>query len=260
MKAYIFDVETSAKKNGEIIEAALAELAPGADLLGADPTLIDRDVRIEKLTVERFKPNSLTTGSIAVHHILPHELEACAPSWTFALPADATYLVGHSIDFDWEAAGSPSTVKRICTHAMAQHVWPDAGGYSQSALIYMLLGATDATRAMLRGAHAAAEDVQLNAIILRAILEARPSIRTWPELWTFSEDCRIPRTCPMKRYEGVPLDELDDGFIDWCLRQDWLDPYFRVGLNRVLERRYPPREDLFATETDAADDLDEIPF
>jgi hypothetical protein len=32
---------------------------------------------------------------------------------------------------------------------------------------------------------------------------------------------------------------LDDGFIDWCLRQDFIDPYYRKGLACVIDKRYP---------------------
>jgi len=238
--ALIFDVETTDRRNGEIIEAAWLRIAGMFDEV-EDPSdaIPERPFQIEDRSVDRYKPSTPSTfGAIAVHHILPEELEGWPPSASFRLPANVHYLIGHSIDFDWEAAGCPA-VKRICTNAMAHHVWPDATGYSQVALIYMLLGPTPATRDMVRQAHGALADVHLCLTLLQAILALRPEITAWAQLWAFSEECRIPRTCPMKKYEGVLLDDLDDGFIGWCLRQDWLDPYFRIGLNRVLEKRYP---------------------
>ena len=239
MSVYIFDTEATDRKNGEIIEAAWLAIQPAQDLLGTTPDTIPWPMYFKPWS-QRYKPATPSTyGAMAVHHILPHELEDCPPSSSFALPADTAYLIGHSIDFDWEAAGSPSNVKRICTHAMAQHVWPEATGYSQSALIYMLLGPTDRTREFLKDAHSALADVMLNAKLLAKILDAKPDIRTWSALWAFSEECRIPRTCPMKKYEGVPLEHLDDGFVRWCLNQDWLDKYFRIGLERVMKARYP---------------------
>jgi hypothetical protein len=39
--------------------------------------------------------------------------------------------------------------------------------------------------------------------------------------------------------KGMPLDEAyeaDPGFIGWCLRQDWIDDYFRKGLEQAIER------------------------
>ena len=240
MTAYLLDVETTSKKQPmEIIEAAWLRIMPASDMLGETPDVIPAFLSFSSWH-QRYKPSiEITCGSIAVHHILPHELEDCPPSSSFKLPEDCTYLIGHSIDFDWEAISSPPGVKRICTHAMAQHVWPEATGYSQAALTYMLMGTHDHVREMLKSAHSALADVMLNYRLLQHILiQAPPEIATWAQLWEFSEECRIPRVCPMKRYEGVPLEHLEQGFVDWCLAQHWLDPYFRKGLERVNKERY----------------------
>lgn len=242
MTAVIFDTEMTDKKDGEIIEAAWIYLGADNDLAGT-PNIIPSPWFGFTPYVERFRPSKpISFGAMAVHNILPSELESCRPSSQFELP-ECQYLIGHSIDFDWAAAGSPAHVKRICTHAMSQWIWPDATGYSQSALIYMLEGATPETRAMLNGAHGAVCDVQNNLLLLNHILAQKPEIVTWSQLWEFSEECRIPRTCPMKRYEGVLLQNLDDGFINWCLNQYWLDPYFRKGLERVLSGRYAHQDE-----------------
>lgn len=265
MKVVIFDTETTGKdEKREIIEVALVEIAPGNDLMGASPDLIDRELPIASFFVSRFRPvtQPVTFGAMAVHHILPDELVGCPPSTSFEIPRDTAYLIGHSIDFDWEAAGAPPSIKRICTHAIAQHVWPNASGHSQSALLYMLEGATPATRDKLRNAHSAAADVELNRTLLKHILTERVEISRWSELWQFSEDCRIPLTCPMKRYEGVLLADLDPGFVQWCLDQHWLDPYFRKGLERVVEAWHAPRPEIYTnvvTET-VDDDGNDIPF
>lgn len=257
MSAYCFDTETTDRKEGrEIIEAALGRFPAGGDLIPSEE-LIPNALKFDETSCERYLPiKPITFGAMAVHHILPHELAGCPPSASFKLPEDCAYLIGHSIDFDWEACGSPTNVKRICTHAMAQHVWPDATGHSQSALIYMLSGATEEVRRMLRDAHSAEVDIRLNRLLLAHILLAKPEIKTWWELWSFSEECRIPLTCPMKRYEGVRLEDLDRGFIYWC-NQHWLDPYFRKGLMRVLERQ---RNDAIAAGRAFADDEEDDDF
>jgi exodeoxyribonuclease X len=256
MSVLIFDTETNDRKNPEPIEIAYLRIGVKASVLG-EP--IQRDLPITEEFEQRYKPSrKVTFGSIAVHHILPHELEGCLSSDSFVLADSVEAIVGHSIDFDWRAISSPN-VLRICTHAMAQHVWQDADGYSQSALIYMLHGANETTRAMLSGAHGALTDVCNNRLLLLAILKERPEILTWQDLWLFSEECRIPRTCPMRRYEGVPLDELDDGFIEWCLRLDDLDPYYRKGLERVMRDRYGAKD--YDDDQDFAEvEDDEFPF
>lgn len=271
MTAYVFDTETTDRKEGEIIESCLLAFESETDLVGPTDRIVF-PLRALDGVAHRWKPaKPITMGALAVHHILPMELEDCPPSSEFSLPPDCEYVVGHSVDFDWIAAGSPPGVKRICTHAMAQHVWPDATGYSLVALIYMLLRPTYQTRSLVQGAHGALTDCCLCVNLLNHIIAERPEIKTWSALWMFSEECRIPRTCPMKRYEGVPLDELEDGFIDWCLNQSWLDPYYRKGLERVIEKRYPPIQPPSPTvavppvrehDDDCAcgECLDEIPF
>lgn len=229
MSIYIFDTETTDRENGEIIEAAWLQLS-------TDP--IEGDPKILGEWSSRFRPSQPSSfGAMAVHHILPSELEDCPPSSSFKLPEGIVLLVGHSIDFDWNAAGSPANVKRIDTHAMAQWLWPDASGFSQIALLYMLDGATPETREMVREAHGALADARMNYRLLTHILSMKPEIKTWNELWRYSEVCRIPRTCPFKRWEGVLLEDMDYSAINWCLNQDWLDPYFRKGLNQVLSNR-----------------------
>lgn len=269
MSAYIFDTELSRRKEGEIIEAAWLHIAHDIDLFSAPRDEIVFGLPVDGLFCQRYKPErGMHFGSLAIHHILPSELEGCPPSSTFALEPDTSYLIGHSIDTDWTAAGSPANVKRICTHAMSTHVWPDADGYSQVALLYMLLGATESTRKLVRLAHGAEADVINNRILLLHILLARPEITTWSALWLFSEECRIPLRCPLKRWEGKTLDEMDNGAINWCLDQHWLDPYFRIGLERVMEKRYPRFVPPTASELETvnvaavttADETEEIPF
>jgi len=255
---YIFDTETTDRADGEIIEAAWMQFAPVYDLGGQSDQI---DLRTIGEHSFRYKPSKpISFGAMAVHHILPHELEGCPPFTEFALPANTVYIIGHSIEFDWKAAGSPKHVKRICTHAIAQWLWPDASGYSQSALIYMLLGATEQTRDLLRGAHGALTDVRNNHILLQHILALKPEITTWSRLWAYSEQCRIPRTCPLKRWDGVLLEDMDDGAINWCLDQPWLDPYFRKGLENVMQARLPRRahvDDDYSLEIEEDDDRED---
>lgn len=258
MTVYIFDTECSDRNDSrEIIESGLIRITPELDLAGeSDRICLSQFSQFAPL---RWKPSRpVSVGAIAVHHILPSELEGLPPSRDFRLPEDCTHIVGHSVDFDWEAAGRPD-VRRICTHAMAQWVYPEATGFSLVALLYHIKGATPLTRDLVRNAHSAAHDCFLALLLLSDILEKRPDIQTWTQLHAFSEECRIPRTCPMKKYEGVLLTDLDEGFMGWCLRQDWLDPYFRKGIEREFERRYPPVAIVAGTNEDNVDDTD-VPF
>jgi len=234
----IFDTETtSANEDREIIEAGFLQLRSEKDLAGISDR-ISIDIVSEPFE-QRYKPSKPSTfGAMAVHHILPEELEECSPSSSFKLP-DCDYIIGHSIDFDWEVAGSPD-VKRICTYAMAQHVWQEADSYSQTALLYMALGPSTALREMLRDAHNALQDCYLTRMLLNEILRKKLDITTWSELWQFSEDSRIPLRMPITQARGELLTDIDDGLLQWCLDQYWLPgehPYLHQGLVRENQRR-----------------------
>lgn len=258
---FIFDTELTDRTGGEIIEAAWMRVVQHSGLLGLEPDVIPPLLGYDEIFSCRYKPTKPTSfGALAVHHILPSELSDCPPTSEFKLHDATRYLVGHSIDTDWAAAGSPKDIQRICTLAMAKHVWPTADSHSQSALLYMLLGANAATRHLLHGAHSALTDVRNNFRLLAQILQARPEITTWSALHVFSEECRIPLTCPLKRWDGILLEDMDDSSIGWCLRQDWIDPYFRLGLERVMDKREAAYRERWAAAHKPSNETPELPF
>jgi exodeoxyribonuclease X len=257
MTAYFFDTETTSREDDrQIIEAALLPAPSVDDMLGSNdrlPLPFANLILSETLWEQRFKPScELELGALAVHHILPHELADCPPSSSFKLPEDASYVIGHNVDFDWKAAGAPVVVKRIDTCAIARHVWPDSTAHGQSALLYLTLGATDLTRERLKKAHSAGADVLNNVLLLDEIIaEAPVPLTTWTELYAYSEACRIPLRMPIgekQGLKGLKLDEavdVDPGFVDWCLRQDWIDDYLRKGLEQAIERSQEKRRARF---------------
>ena len=254
--AIIFDTEcTGLEDDREVIEAAWIRPKGEKDLVG-DSDRIPSPLleNIAEAFEQRYAPTKpITFGAMAVHHILPLELEAEPASGSFEIPAGVSYIVGHSIDFDWEAIGRPTTVKRIDTYSIASHLFDgECDSFSQSALIYKLQGATMKTRDLLRGAHSAFTDVRNNALLLQSIIDVA-GIGTWSELWKLSEACRVPLRMPLGENQGVrgmTLDEAvreDLSFVYWCLDQHWLDdkhgPYLRTGLENAIERYRHGAED-----------------
>lgn len=233
----IFDTETTDNRDHpdrEVIEAAWIALHGGQDDPdGLSVLSLHRGDSSRKL----YKPSKpCSFGSLAVHHILPSDLEGCDPSSSFALPPGVQYLIGHSIDFDWESIGKPD-VKRICTHAMSKAVWPTADSHSQSALLYMLEGVNAATRDQLRNAHSALTDCHNNYTLLRHILAAKPDITSWSALYAFSENARIPTHMPMGRNKGTPITQIESGEMEWYLDRRVGDPYMWKAFEAELDRR-----------------------
>jgi exodeoxyribonuclease X len=241
MAAYVLDTELTDKVDGQIIEAAWIRMPAVQDLVGAGDR-IDLDPRAQYQTFEeRYKPTSpISFGAMAVHHILPSELEHCPPHTLFQLPDDVEYLIGHSIDFDWHAAGTPLHVKRICTHAIAQHLFDDCDAKSLTALLYFTYGPTDFVRTLTHNAHTAMGDCWNTVHFLRKILDRKPEITTWSQLWEYSEACRIPLRMPHGRNRGALITDLESSEIDWYLARNFIDPYLRKAMALALEKRGEP--------------------
>lgn len=244
MSVYIFDSEWTDRKNPEIIEAAWLQLQNGRYFLSDNGIQHARPLVVERKFVQRYKPERpISFGAMTKHHIFAEDLADQPPSTSFRLPVDTRFLIGHSIDEDWKACLNTvgreilgeAEPFRICTHAMATHVWEDADSFSLVGLLYMLEGSQ--IRELTRHAHGAQTDTELCKILLEHILKAKPDVTTWDDLWRFSEASRIPIYCPFKNREGVKLVDLDDSYIDWCLSQGWIDPYLRKGLENVLRDR-----------------------
>lgn len=217
MAAYIFDTETNDSTNPEIIEAAWLQLA--------DP----ESLRAVEMFHMRYRPERpITLGAMAVHHIMDEDLVDCPPSATFALPDDCEYLIGHNIDFDWQAAGSPAHVKRICTLALARRLWPEADSHSQSALLYLV--DRQNARVRLRGAHSAAADVENCHLLLTVIVDKLGGVASWDHLWHISEAARVPTVMPFGKHKGMPIAEVPADYKAWLMRQPDVDPYLMKAL------------------------------
>jgi exodeoxyribonuclease X len=214
-QAIIFDVEATDKNDAVIIEAASLDVTSINPLAVGNPW------------VQRYNPGKpISLGALATHHILDEELVNCPASSSFRLPAGTKYIIGHSVDFDWEAIGSPE-VKRICTLALSRSLWPDLDSHTQSALLYNFERAT--AREQLRDAHSALADVWICSKILGQILEKlKPA--SLDALWEMSEKARIPTTMPFGKHKGELISQVPSDYKQWMLRQDNVSPYLRKAL------------------------------
>lgn len=222
MTALLFDTETNDKDEPEIIEAA------GIFLDFGNPTTLDNNPFYGEDFSQRFRPSKpIKLGAMSTHHIMDEDLTECDASATFILPL-SDFLIGHNVDFDWKAAGSPD-VKRICTLAMARECWPELDCYTQSAMIYHLDRAN--ARERLKAAHSASSDALLCKTILDAEIAASGK-SSWEELWQFSEAARVPKIISFGKHKGTPIKELPRDYVSWLLRatDPPIDEYLRKAL------------------------------
>ena len=214
-QAIIFDVEATDKNDAIIIEAA------SLDVTSLNP------FEVGNPWVQRYNPGKpISLGALATHHIMDEELVNCPASSSFRLPAGTKYLIGHNIDFDWVAIGSPE-VKRICTLALARSLWPNLDSHTQSALLYYFERET--ARDQLRNAHSALADVWICSKIVGQIINKLHPV-SLDALWEMSEKARIPTTMPYGKHKGELISQVPTDYKQWLLRQDNVSGYLRKAL------------------------------
>lgn len=175
----------------------------------------------------------MSFGALATHHILPEDLAEATLSAEHAPTTvpPARYWIGHNVDFDWRALGTPP-VKRICTLAMCRAIWPKCDAHTLSAMMYFLEGVTPATRELVKTAHGAVADIGLCSRILYRILK-EAGISNIDDLWQFSEDCRIPKVMAFGKHKGKAVADVDKGYANWYARQEEPDPYLILAFKRA---------------------------
>lgn len=237
--ATIVDCETTGIDEPDVIE--LAWMGP---LSGQYAAALDQPTERR-----RFKPRKpIALGALATHHILDEDL-AGEPEWpgSWSPPAGTEYLIGHNVDYDWKAIGSPP-VKRICTLAFARSLWPELESHSLGALTYHFIERHEA-RDLLRAAHGAARDVELCCRMLTQVLRQLPHVTNWEQLWQESEKARVPLRLTFGKYgphedwakktgeRGMlcaKVRSYDPGYWSWLMNkcdQVTEDPYLRRALS-----------------------------
>jgi exodeoxyribonuclease X len=221
-QAVILDTETTGKEDPEPIEVAMLHVA------SLSPLTFGQSFS------ERFYPRRkqrIELGAMATHGITLGDLDGCRPAEAFALPHGVEYVIGHAIDYDIGAIGSPA-VKAIDTCAMARHLWPKFDSHGLFACLFGLVEPYARTHA--RASHGALADVLACGELLREILRVKPCA-TFEELFALSERCRVPTTWPFGKLKGQPLAAADDGYVRWVLTK--MDPPPDPYLRKALEAR-----------------------
>lgn len=215
MNALILDTETTGIDEPQPVEIAWLRVEG------------PEGFNVEQMFCSRYKPSKpITLGAMATHHIMDEDLVACPPHTDFRLPDGVEYVIGHNVDFDWQAIGKPE-VKRIDTCALSRKLWPGADSHSQSAMLYFLERRT--ARDCLRHAHSAQVDAYNCSRLLIHIL-AKLAPMTWQALWQFSEDARVPEVMPFGKHKGMPIADVPADYKRWLIGQPDVDPYLITAL------------------------------
>ena len=213
--AIIFDTETTGKNDPKMIEAAWIRLD------SVSPFSIS-----EKFN-QRYNPKKpIELGALATHHILDEDLKDCPDYTEFSIPNATEFIIGHNVDYDWNIVGNPN-IRRICTLALSRRLWPELDSHSQSAMLYFV--DRQNAREKLKNAHSALADVENCAFILEKII-AKLGVTTVEELWTISEQARIPSHMTFGKHKGVAIEDIPRDYKTWLLNQDNVDAYLRKAL------------------------------
>lgn len=226
MTALILDTETTGTKEPVPVEVAWITLDALDDLTGPYTGTLEATFH------QCLNPGvEITCGAMATHHITHEDVADCPPAQGFRVPDDVQYLIGHNVDFDYQAlcnCGPQPAVKRICTLALSRALWPEADSHGLGAMVYRVN--PGAARILCPHAHSASADVELVSVLLREILALMPCVTTFEALYLASEDARLPTVMPYGKHKGVPIAQVPMDYRAWLLKQPDVDEYLRAAL------------------------------
>ena len=229
MRAILFDTETSAKENGEVIELSYCDVYESGNGTIGSKAVVAPPSRSSIFTT-RFRPErGMTYGACAVHHILPVHLQHCAPFSSDVLPAADVYI-GHNVDFDLAFFPNRTPARTIDTLALFRRFLP-AGEHTLSAAYYYVAGMNPAAREIATSAHGAEADVKMTFELL-SFLSATFECYTFDALANLSDEARIPTHMTFGKFKGQPVSEVDNGWRGWYRKQPDPDPYLLEAFDR----------------------------
>lgn len=212
MSVIIFDTETTGLNEPAIVEAAYL-VVEGL-----------RPVHVTDHFCERFNPGKpIEFGAMATHFITNTDVAASRPECEFEIPAGVQYIIGHNVDFDCGVIGN-ADAKRICTLAMARHLFPKLDSHEQSAVMLYLFG--EGVVDLIKNAHSAFHDVMMCKDILNFMIsQCMPEVQSWEDVYQFSENARIPTVMTFGKHKGTPIADVPADYVQWLSRQPDVDPY-----------------------------------
>lgn len=260
---YTVDFETTGKDAAEAyaIEAALA--CPDDGAYGHETFIA--------------LPEGITIPpeTSAVHHIIDEDL-AGAPDWDTVVdglwgavslggelePQDVV-MVAHNAEY--EQAVLAGTIfdgcRWVCTFKCALIIWPEAPSHSNESLRYWLQLGTRGRNGP-KSSHSALHDCKVTAGIFNALygqfhkrlvdagsipasFEAVQTAEVQnaiiAEMVRVSREIAVLPVCPIGKERGKKWEDIDGGFLSWCLRQSDMREDVKHAAREELNRRAKAR-------------------
>jgi exodeoxyribonuclease X len=230
MSVLVVDTETTGREEPQIIEIATMALGP---------LVVKKDSKITftkgKLWSRKHRPTKpIELGAKATHHYQESELEEYEPwgplMFEEVVGNECEYLLGHSVDYDWKCMGA-KPIRRICTDAICREAFVGLDSYKLGAIAYYLKGPE--AKKWLKNAHTAEADVKVLVSMLLQILKQVSNlvkVKTWEDVWAFSEMARVPKIMPFGKHRGVPMELVPRDYKVWLSRQSDVDEYLMKAL------------------------------
>lgn len=171
-------------------------------------------------------------AAMAVHHILPQDIQEQPHYQTFRLPQDVQYIIGHNVDYDMQAISKTGqdirNIKPICTLALARQAWLNLPSYGLGFLSYFTSNNLEHTRTQIRNAHRADTDVLLTLQLLQRLI-THYQITSIEQLYLRSQAARLPTVMPFGKHRGKLLADVPLDYVQWLLAQDNVDTNLRAA-------------------------------
>lgn len=167
--------------------------------------------------------------SSAVHHLIDADVEG-EPTFDMVLPEylGATFYVAHNADFENSFIARHGLKPWVCTYKCALRVWPDWEKHTNQYLRYRL-GLIDPFGCERESIHPhrALSDVIVTAAIFVEILK----LAKWSDMVKWSAEPALTTIIPFSKHRGKRWDEVDEGFLDWVLKQPDMEESHKFSAN-----------------------------
>lgn len=218
----VLDTETTGTgEDAQVIQLAYTELNSNLEQSG------------KTVCTYHLPTVAIEWGALATHHLSHEKLRALGASFDKPQPPVAAYYIGHNVDFDWKALGSPPDVRRICTLALARYFWPDTKGHTLGACTYRICTTFAEAEHNLASAHDAKTDIVLCYNLL-LYFAAKASCKTLHDLWLLSETARIPTIMPFGKHKGERIADIPRAYKTWALKQTDFDEYVLIAFRQTM--------------------------